>query len=108
MNKEETILYLRYLKSQNYIFSNFNLNHVLDFIDELQEERTNLLKQIDKREQKNNDLKQALNKIRNNVKTLGKFDGERCTRNFKMMSADFNYILQIIDEVLGGSDENKD
>ncbi len=53
----------------------------------------------------NTNLKQALNEIRDNIRTLGKFDGEKCTRNFKMMSADFNYILQMIDKVLGGSDD---
>lgn len=48
MDKEETILYLRHLKDEGYIFSDFNLNHVLDFIDELQEQRNNLLKRLDK------------------------------------------------------------
>ena len=48
MNKEDTILYLRHLKEEGYIFSNFNLKHVLDFIDELQEERTYLLKRLEK------------------------------------------------------------
>lgn len=49
--------------------------------------------------------KQALNKIRDKIRILGKFDGEKCTRGFSMYSADFNDILQIINEVLGGDEK---
>lgn len=49
----------------------------------------------------NDNLKQTLNDIRDKVKILGKYDGEKCTRGFSMYSADFNDILQIIDKAVG-------
>lgn len=106
MNKEETILYLRYLKSQNYIFSNFKLDHVLDFIDELQEKRTNLLKQIDKQEIENTNLKQALNDIKEYIYTNSHYystdDGNV---NFVIEEEKEEIfckdLLQIIEKVLG-------
>ena len=33
------------------------------------------------------------------IKQYGKYDGEKCTRGFQMWSADFNKILDILNEV---------
>lgn len=33
----------------------------------------------------------------NKIKTLGKFDGEKCTRGLKLWGADFNELLEILD-----------
>ena len=38
-----------------------------------------------------------INKVSERLKLLGKYDGETCTRNFKMMSADFNQLLKILE-----------
>lgn len=43
--KEDTILYLRHLYNEDYTFSNFNLKDVIDFIDELEIEIIQLLKE---------------------------------------------------------------
>lgn len=37
--------------------------------------------------------KKAIDKL----KTLGKFDGEKCTRSFKLCTADFNELISILD-----------
>lgn len=42
------------------------------------------------------DLEDVIDKAIEYIKRMGKFDGETCTRNFKMMSADFNYLLKIL------------
>ena len=60
-----------------------------------------LLCDINKVLKENTNLKQSLNEIRGKIRTLGKFDGEKCTIGFSLWSADFNDILQIIDKVLG-------
>ena len=37
--------------------------------------------------------KEAIDKL----KTLGKFDGEKCTRSFKLWTTDFNELISILD-----------
>lgn len=44
----------------------------------------------------NQQLHNKIDKAIKRIELLGKFDGEHCTRNFKMMSADFNYLLKIL------------
>ena len=43
--------------------------------------------------------KEVINKITDLIKQYGKYDGEKCTRCFRMWSADFNKILDILKEV---------
>ena len=43
-----------------------------------------------------------INKVSERLKLLGKYDGETCTRNFKMMSADFNQLLEILERGKNG------
>ena len=50
----------------------------------------NLKEQLKKSEKAN---KEAIDKL----KTLGKFDGEKCTRSFKLWTADFNELISILD-----------
>ena len=64
------------------------LGLVEDYID--YEEELYTLKQ------ENKELHNKIDKAIKRIELLGKFDGERCTRNFKMMSADFNYLLEIL------------
>lgn len=47
-------------------------------------------------EKENKELHNKIDKAVKRIELLGKFDGEHCTRNFKMMSADFNYLLEIL------------
>ena len=51
-----------------------------------------LLKQVKKQ-------KEVIDKIMNLIKKYGKYDGKKCTRGFQMWSADFNKILDILNEV---------
>lgn len=55
-------------------------------------------------EKKNKQLKEQLErsekarvKCLNKIKTLGKFDGEKCTRSFKLWTADSNELISILD-----------
>lgn len=56
---------------------------------------------FDKLQQENKQLKEVIEEVRNRIKLLGKFDGEKCTRGFTMYTADFNNLLQILDKSKG-------
>ena len=43
--------------------------------------------------------KEVIDKVMNLIKKYGKYDGEKCTQGFQMWSADFNKILDILNEV---------
>ena len=43
--------------------------------------------------------KEVIIKVMNLIKKYGKYDGEKCTQGFQMWSADFNKILDILQEV---------
>lgn len=43
--------------------------------------------------------KEVIDKIMNLIKQYGKYDGKKCTRGFQIWSADFNKILDILNEV---------
>ena len=56
-------------------------------------------KYIEHLEQQCKKQKEVINKITDLIKQYGKYDGEKCTRGFQMWSADFNKILDILNEV---------
>ena len=60
-----------------------------DFIIELQEENSRY-------ERINQKYKEVIDKLNKYIKLLGKYDGEKCTRGFSMMTADFNKLLDIL------------
>ena len=43
--------------------------------------------------------KEVIDKVSSQIKLYGKYNGEKCTRGFSMMSADFNKLLEILKEV---------
>ena len=43
--------------------------------------------------------KEVINKVSSQIKLYGKYNGEKCTRGFSMMTADFNKLLDILKEV---------
>ena len=47
----------------------------------------------------NKELKEAIDKVSSQIKLYGKYNGEKCTRGFSMMAADFNKLLDILKEV---------
>ena len=54
---------------------------------------------IENLEQKCKKQKEVIIKVMNLIKKYGKYDGEKCTQGFQMWSADFNKILDILNEV---------
>ena len=50
-------------------------------------------------EQQVKEQQEVIDKIMDLIKQYGKYDGEKCTRGFQMWSADFNKILDILNEV---------
>ena len=50
-------------------------------------------------QQQNQKLKQVIDKVSSQIKLYGKYNGEKCTRGFSMMTADFNKLLDILNEV---------
>lgn len=43
--------------------------------------------------------KEVIDKASSQIKLYGKYNGEKCTRGFSMMTADFNKLLDILKEV---------
>ncbi len=60
--------------------------------------------EIDRLNQELRKKQKIINEVMNLIKKYGKYDGEKCTQGFQMWSADFNKILDILNEV---SDEQK-
>ena len=50
-------------------------------------------------QQENQKYKEVIDKVSSQIKLYGKYNGEKCTRGFSMMSADFNKLLEILKEV---------
>ena len=50
-------------------------------------------------QQENKELKKVIDKLSSQIKLYGKYNGEKCTRGFSMMTADFNKLLDILKEV---------
>ena len=44
----------------------------------------------------NQELKEVIDKLSSQIKLYGKYNGEKCTRGFSMMTADFNKLLDIL------------
>ena len=44
----------------------------------------------------NKKYKEVINKLSSQIKLYGKYNGEKCTRGFSMMTADFNKLLDIL------------
>lgn len=43
--------------------------------------------------------KEVIDKVSSQIKLYGKYNGEKCTRGFSVMTADFNKLLDILKEV---------
>ena len=62
-------------------------------------EELSLVDYIKQLQQENQELKEAIDKLSSQIKLYGKYNGEKCTRGFSMMTADFNKLLDILKEV---------
>ena len=83
MNKEEIF---------NEISSCFKMSVDMNGMKKLEEYITNL-------QQENKKCKEVIDKVSSQIKLYGKYNVEKCTRVFSMMSADFNKLLEILKEV---------
>ena len=50
-------------------------------------------------EKQNKKYKEVIDKVSSQIKLYGKYNGEKCTRGFSMMTADFNKLLDTLKEV---------
>ena len=66
--------------------SYIDVDKVFELVDKYDAINENKLKQRDN----------IINKAREKIKLLGKFDGKTCTRGFQMWVADFNNLLEIL------------
>ena len=58
-----------------------------------------IFKYVETLEKENKELKEVIDKLSSQIKLYGKYNGEKCTRGFSMMVADFNKLLDILKEV---------
>ena len=84
MNKEDYFKY--YIQgSDHYLMPK-------DVFDELFEEMESWKEDTQK-------YKEVIDKVSSQIKLYGKYNGEKCTRGFSVMTADFNKLLDILKEV---------
>ena len=50
-------------------------------------------------EEENKKYKEVIDNVSSQIKLYGKYNGEKCTRGFSMMTADFNKLLDSLKEV---------
>ena len=58
-----------------------------------------LIKHLFELQQENKKYKEVIDKVSSQIKLYGKYNGEKCTRGFSMMTSDFNKLLDILKEV---------
>ena len=84
MNKEDYFKY--YIQgSDHYLIPK-------DVFDELFDEMESWKEDTQK-------YKEVIDNVSNQIKLYGIYNGEKCTRGFSMMTADFNKLLEILKEV---------
>ena len=62
-------------------------------------EELSLVDYIKQLQKENKKYKEVIDKLSSQIKLYGKYNGEKCTRGFSMMTADFNKLLDISKEV---------
>ena len=71
-----------------------NPKKIAEFYKQLSEQKDIEIKQLKEQLKTSEKVrKEAIDKL----KTLGKFDGEKCTRSFKLWTADFNELTSVLD-----------
>ena len=98
------------LKKENKILRE-NAEHNDKVVDKVNWENLKLKEHIEKYEhyckttgieelmKENKKYKEVIEKLSSQIKLYGKYNGEKCTRGFSMMAADFNKLLDILKEV---------
>ena len=74
-------------------YGSIDVNDLRSAIDTFKKvpEYGELLKQVKKQ-------KEVIDKIKKLIKQYGKYDGQKCTRGFQMWTADFNKLLEILED----------
>lgn len=88
MTKEELIGKLQMV----YVGDKNALNELIGYYDGLKQG-------IEELQQENQKYKEVIDKVSSQIKLYGKYNGEKCTRGFSVMTADFNKLLEILKEV---------
>lgn len=99
MNKKEIHNLLKIENDKTTIFTNKELKMIDDYIKELEAYKYNMDRDYLRLEKENKKLKEVIDKLSSQIKLYGKYNGEKCTRGFSMMTADFNKLLDILNEV---------
>lgn len=92
MNKEEFKNYVNEI-AKNELRNSFD-NNLMETLNS-----AFIFKYVDTLEKENKELKEVIDKLSSQIKLYGKYNGEKCTRGFSMMAADFNKLLDILKEV---------
>lgn len=89
---------ISYLKNKNiHIVECKDWHDVYGY--EKSEMKEDIINDIEQLQQENQKYKEVIDKVSSQIKLYGKYNGEKCTRGFSMMSADFNKLLEILKEV---------
>lgn len=67
-------------------------------IEQVRNNETKLINEIKDLEQQCKKQKEVIDKIKKLIKQYGKYDGQKCTRGFQMWTADFNKLLEILED----------
>ncbi len=92
MNKEERRINNKCNFIDNLLLDN-GLYKGVSALVEIEEHISNLYDEIDEYKHQLEEKDKIIDKVSERLKLLGKYDGGICTRNFKMMSADFNQLI---------------
>lgn len=92
MNKEEFKNYVNEI-AKNELRNSFD-NNLMETLNS-----AFIFKYVETLEKENKELKEVIDKLSSQIKLYGKYNGEKCTRGFSMMAADFNKLLDILKEV---------
>lgn len=92
MNKEEFKNYVNEI-AKNELRNGFD-NNLMETLNS-----AFIFKYVETLEKENKELKEAIDKVSSQIKLYGKYNGEKCTMGFSMMTADFNKLLDILKEV---------
>ena len=99
MNKEEFLKAIESVPKTDSInpisaYNSINVEDLASAIDRFKKVPT-----YDELLKENKKYKEVIDKVSSQIKLYGKYDGEKCTRCFSMMTADFNKLLDILKEV---------
>lgn len=91
MNKEEFKNYVNEI-AKNELRNSFD-NNLMETLNS-----AFIFKYVETLEKENKEYKEVIDKASSLIKLYGKYNGEKCTRGFSMMAADFNKLLDILKE----------